>query len=402
MGGEGILALQIYQELERQGVAVHQITHARVRGELGDRFPDMNVSYIEDDWLQVACWRSVVLRSFVGLIFQRRASRLARELSQDHPNAVVHVTTPVSPVVPVFLPGRAPLVVGPINGNIFYPPGFRGREPRSWGVRRRLHPLGQTINRFLFPGRRKADRLLTSGGERTRHSLRLAGCREGRFFETLCSGVPDRLLDSPLMRHEGRNLRFVHNGRLEDHKGVDLAIKAVARTELPVELDIIGRGSAEPRLRALIDELGLGDRVRLLPWFKDRADLEKALGQYRGHLFPSLAEAHGIVVQEAMIMGLPTICLDWGGPALLVTPECGVLVPATDEDAVTLGLARALDRLADDGELADRMARAGRARAIAEGYLWSDLIRSWIEIYRSLASGSTPASRPSSTPVATP
>ncbi len=44
-----------------------------------------------------------------------------------------------------------------------------------------------------------------------------------------------------------------------------------------------------------------------------------------------------------------------------------------------------MDRLATDGELADRMSRAGRQRAIDEGYRWSDLIQRWMDVYRRVA-----------------
>lgn len=48
MGGEAIKALQIYQELDKKGIEVHQVTHARVRPEIERDFPQMSVSYVED------------------------------------------------------------------------------------------------------------------------------------------------------------------------------------------------------------------------------------------------------------------------------------------------------------------------------------------------------------------
>ena len=137
----------------------------------------------------------------------------------------------------------------------------------------------------------------------------------------------------------------------------------------------------EPALRALAAEQGVVDRVHFLGWIEDHSKLPEALSAYRGYVFPSLAEANGIVVQEAMLLGLPVICLNWGGPGLLVTPECGVLVEPACEDHVVQALADAMDRLALDGELAERMSLTGRARALSEGYAWRDCIRGWIDAY---------------------
>src|SRR6185436_6751806 len=118
--------------------------------------------------------------------------------------------------------------------------------------------------------------------------------------------------------HEGRNLKFVHNGRLVAHKGADLAIRALSRTKHPVELEIVGRGPERERLERLAKKLFVSERVKFTPWIEDHSKLPEYMRQFRGMVFPSLAEANGIVVQEAMVMGLPVICLDWGGPSLLV------------------------------------------------------------------------------------
>jgi len=385
MGGEAIKSLQIYLELEALGVPVHQITHGRVRDEISRRYPEMSVDYIDDDWLQRLLWKSVVLRPLVGLVFFRKAAALAKSVVAGHRNAVVHYTAPVSPVFPVFRINGCPVVIGPINGNIHHPRAFRDRETWNDVLRRLLLVPAQYAHRTLFSGKQTADVLLVAGGERTYQSLRLAGCRESQFRESLDSGIPNRLRDEPAAVHEGRNLRFVHNGRIVPHKGTDLIIKSLARTRNPVVLDVIGRGPARAGAERLAAELGLQGRVRFVDWFDDHSAMYEALRGYRGFVFPSLAEANGIVVQEAMMMGLPVICADWGGPSLLVTPESGVLIPPTSEEALVAGLAEAMDRLSDDPDLANRMAKAGRAIALDRGFAWADLIERWIAIYQELS-----------------
>ncbi len=82
------------------------------------------------------------------------------------------------------------------------------------------------------------------------------------------------------------------------------------------------------------------------------------------------------------MIGLPVICLDWGGPSLLVTPESGIAIPPDGgEEAVVSALAEAMDRLGEDGDFADSIARAGRKEAIDRGYSWSDVIDLWVSIY---------------------
>ncbi len=392
MGGEAIKALQIYLELARRGARVQQVTHERVKSELDHNFPDMSVSYVKDTWLQRMAYHGGLVNSLlfvvsdplISIIFQWRAARLVEALLRDSPESIVHFTSPVSPVLPYFRIPGAKVVIGPINGNIHYPEALRNREPMTYRLRRLLHPFLQLANRVVFSGKRQADVLLVAGGERTRQSLLMAGCREEQFVDSIDTGVLDRLAETPRITHSGRNLRFVHNGRLVAHKGPDLIIKSLKRTRNAIELDIIGRGPELDKLKALSRELSLQDRVRFIEWFADHGELAAALRGYRAFVFPSLAEANGIVVQEAMMLGLPVIALNWGGPALLVTAETGILIEPRGEEYIIDRLAEAMDRLAEDGDLAEQMSATGRRRAVESGFLWSSVIRNWAAHYRRL------------------
>jgi len=382
MGGEAIKALQIYLELEKQGVRVHQITHQRAKKELDRSFPQMSVSYVPDTLLEKLLYRGKLFEQLLNFIFMRSAAKLAEKLVRENPNAVVHFTSPVSPILPYPRVPNAHVVIGPINGNIHYPSAFKHREKLAYKIRRWLHPIMQFLHRYSFAGKRKADALLVAGGQRTYDSLRMAGCKEDQFVDSIDSGVLNRLAETPRITHSGTNLRFFHNGRLVEHKGTDLIIKSLKRTRNLIELDIIGRGPELPNLRALATELGLNDRVNFIEWVPDHTELARMLRAYRAFVFPSLAEANGIVVQEAMIQGLPVIALDWGGPALLVTPETGILIQPTSEEFVIDQLAISMDKLAEDGDLAEQMSINARARALEKGFLWSDIIRDWREVYK--------------------
>jgi glycosyltransferase involved in cell wall biosynthesis len=360
MGGEAIKALQIYLELERQGVSVHQVTHERVKAELDHKFPQMSVSYISDTRIEKLLYRGRIFEQLLNMVFLHAAVKQVKRLLKESPKAVVHFNSPVSPVLPYPRLPAARVVIGPINGNIHYPPAFRHREAPAYKIRRWLHPAMQFFHRISFSGKRRANVLLVAGGERTYESLRMAGCRDEQFVDSIDSGVLDRLCDLRRITHSGRNLRFFHNGRLVEHKGTDLIIKSLARTRNRIELDIIGRGPQLEKLKALAENLKLQDRVTFIEWIPDHSKLAEALRQYRAFVFPSLAEANGIVVQEAMVQGLPVIACNWGGPSLLVTPETGSLIDPLSEEHVVSELAKTMDYLADDGDLAEQLSICGR------------------------------------------
>jgi len=384
MGGEAIKALHIYLELEKKGISVQQVTHSRVKQELDRKFPQMRVTYVYDTVLQKILYR-LRMGLFLHLIFTYAARRRVLALLKDKPNAIIHFTSPVSPVLPYPALANAHVVIGPLNGNIHYPRAFRDRETMTYKLRRWFHPFLQFGHRISFSGKRNADALLVAGGRRTYDSLMMAGCKEEQFVDSIDSGVLSRLYETKRATQSGINFRFFHNGRLVKHKGTELIIKSLLLTKHPVELDIIGRGPELERLRALTSSLSLDGRVKFIEWIEDHSKLADMLRQYRGFVFPSLAEANGIVVQEAMVQGLPVVALDWGGPSLLVTPATGVLIQPLGEEHVIQQLAGSLDRLAEDGDLAEKMSIEARARAFRNGYLWPGIIENWINVYRKVS-----------------
>jgi glycosyltransferase involved in cell wall biosynthesis len=222
----------------------------------------------------------------------------------------------------------------------------------------------------------------------------MGGCRDEQFVDSIDSGVLDRLDAYPRISHTGTNLCFFQNGRLVEHKGTDLVIKALKKTRNPIEFDIIGRGPELENLKALTSALNLETRVHFIEWIPDHSKVAETLRKYRAFVFPSLAEANGIVVQEAMVQGLPVIALDWGGPSLLVTRETGMLIEPINEEHVVAELANAMDLLALDGELAEQMSIAGRKRAHECGYLWSGVIGNWISVYRRVCEAHDTKSHP--------
>jgi len=97
-------------------------------------------------------------------------------------------------------------------------------------------------------------------------------------------------------------------GRLSEQKNFPTLIRAVAL--LPgVRLDIIGGGPDEEALTALIDELGVTDRVRLLGQ-RPRAETLDRLS--RADIFVQISrwEGHSLALIEAAKLALPLIVSD--------------------------------------------------------------------------------------------
>ena len=145
--------------------------------------------------------------------------------------------------------------------------------------------------------------------------------------------------------------------RVEEVKGHDIALRALAElADLPLRLDIVGPDGTDwaARLRALLDELQLGARVRFLG---QRSDLAAVWAGIDVALAPSRREALSLSLIEAASAARPAIGADLGGiPEAILGGTTGLLVPPEDPQA----LAAAIRRMAD-ATLRDRMGAAARA-----------------------------------------
>ncbi|MDG4549483.1 MAG: glycosyltransferase [Candidatus Contendobacter sp.] len=177
-----------------------------------------------------------------------------------------------------------------------------------------------------------------------------------------------------------RRFRVLAIGRLTYYKGHEVLIQAAA--DLPdSRVLIVGTGERRARLEALIQALGLGERVRL-PGFQPEADLNALLAVCDVLCLPSLerTEAFGLVLLEAMRFGRPVVVGDIpGSGAGWVVRQAGhgLLVPPGDP----VQLAAALRELRQDAVRRQSLGQAG-ATALRERFGIEPVAAAVAELYR--------------------
>jgi glycosyltransferase involved in cell wall biosynthesis len=78
---------------------------------------------------------------------------------------------------------------------------------------------------------------------------------------------------------------------------------------------------------------------------------------------------------------LACVVTDYGGPAGALTPECGIKVPLGDPDELVARFRGALERLAEDRGLRDRLGEAAQER-VRRHFTWDAKARMIVEVYR--------------------
>lgn len=162
-------------------------------------------------------------------------------------------------------------------------------------------------------------------------------------------------------RGRGDKLRVLFVGSLGQRKGLSYLFRAVRSLGAGVELTVIGS-------RPLVECPALDRELRAVRWIPTCTHRE-VLAEMAAHdvfVFPSLFEGFGLVLLEAMAMGLPIITTpNTAGPDLITDGLEGFIVPIRSDQAI----AERLDLLRRNPDLRADMAE--RARARAREFTWA-------------------------------
>ncbi len=181
-------------------------------------------------------------------------------------------------------------------------------------------------------------------------------------------------------RYPGKKIVF-SLGRMTYYKGFDVLISA-ARS-LPDDAIVLVGGGGEllQRYRDRVRSESLSEKIE----FVGRIPDDEILGYFAASTIFCLssivrAEAYGVVLIEAMAMGLPIVATDIPGSGVPWVNQHGVTglnVAVGDPDA----LARALCTLLENPDVATQFGRAGQARYL-ERLTAATMVESIVELYR--------------------
>lgn len=165
-------------------------------------------------------------------------------------------------------------------------------------------------------------------------------------------------------------------GRLHHNKAMDTLIAAMAHVDGSY-LWIAGTGPKESRLKKMVGDLGLQDRVRFLGWRDNISSVYAAADIF---VCPSRHEPLGNVVLEAWAQEIPVIATMSKGPGELVSDMVnGLLVPVDNPVA----MAAAIKKLVTDKSLAYNLVTAGR-KSYEEGFSKKIVVDQYLQFFSAL------------------
>jgi len=227
--------------------------------------------------------------------------------------------------------------------------------------------LSRQIHSLEWWGAREADVLITCSRAMEDEVATLFGA-------TLVDVIPNGVDVTPLLSG-ARGREIVYLGRLEWEKGVQTLVEALVILKargVDFTAVLCGRGSFEPRLRELVEEGDLSDRVRFEGWISE--DEKRAMLRSAGAaVVPSFYEPFGIVALEAIEAGAPIVVSRVGGlEEIAVNVPGSMTFPGGDADALADVLSVILD--SDHDPVAAR-------EVLTTMYSWDGIARDTLQAY---------------------
>lgn len=188
----------------------------------------------------------------------------------------------------------------------------------------------KTLERDSLPGFRRVIAASAPIAERLAHAF----CVNPDRISVITPGTDRqarRMLDPA--RPDASRCTLLSLGTFAPRKGHEILLQALA-TLFDLDWRLILAGAPRDpayhaRILALIDALGLTDRVLLRPALAG-AELDAAWAHADLFALATRFEGYGMAIAEALARGLPVAITDGGAAGSLVPATCGIIAPVDD------------------------------------------------------------------------
>ena len=190
------------------------------------------------------------------------------------------------------------------------------------------------------------------------------------LFNELGTNKINKNLDIGLMKSKTETVNLLWVASLIPRKNFGLLLEALNMIPKGINwsLRVIGDGPLSDYWKKRAGKYGLKNKINFL----GNIDYSKMGEQYQladMFVFPSLREATGTVLVEAMSHSLPVIALNLHGAKIVLDGNCAVLIPAKDKEQMVRDFSDAIIKLAKNPRLRKKMGEAGMKRA-EKHFLW--------------------------------
>ena len=210
-------------------------------------------------------------------------------------------------------------------------------------------------------------------------------------IQVLYNGIDSEKINSFSHRDEIRKTFGVYESQLvigtvgrlatvKDHETLIRCFKLIYEVFSQSKLVIVGEGPEKNKLRSLVTELGLSDKVLFTG---ERRDVPALLSGMDIFVLSSISEGTSITLLEAMAAGIPVVATSVGGnKEVIENGVTGLLIPPKDPEM----MAEAIHTLFSDKMMAQSFSAAGK-KMVAEKFSIKNMVRTLENLYEASVKG---------------
>jgi glycosyltransferase involved in cell wall biosynthesis len=237
----------------------------------------------------------------------------------------------------------------------------------------------RAVDYFLVIGTRARQHYLRLGQHESKLRFAPYGVDESSFELDAISGSELRHATRQLYGASAQDVVLLCCGKLIEKKGQDLVLEALAGISPELRARVlfvcVGEGAQRRQLEQSAEALGV--RLKLVGFVNQSGLSPHYWAADAAVQYSRAGETWGLVVNEAMLHGLPVIASELVGSAIdLVKPPFGVTVPPHQVDALRTAISELLPRLSSIDRDAIRAHVAGFSLKVAANQvaqLWQEL-----------------------------
>ena len=342
-GSESEVGWRWATELSAKGNDVYVITRSNNQNNINEELSKINIKNLKFLYFDFPPWIIKIIKGHFNkfsyiyfYLWQIGIYLKFKNFIKNNSFDFIHHVTFVSYRFPSFLSlCDVPFIYGPLSGGEEVPIKLRKSFSLRDKIKERFRDLSNkfiSISPFINMTFKRAIKIIVN----TEHTKKnIPKSYHHKTFIELAIAIDEQKPNIPQnidFDKEKLNLCFV--GNYEHIKGINIILKIIKKLKANNHkflFNFIGSGSLENYIKESLSKNGFEDCVKIHKKISHDKIFE-FMKKNQLLVFPALRDSGGMVLLEAMSVGLPSAILALGGPSQIVNKECGIVINSTKKN----------------------------------------------------------------------
>ena len=342
-GSESEVGWRWATELSAKGNDVYVITRSNNQNNINEELSKINIKNLKFLYFDFPPWIIKIIKGHFNkfsyiyfYLWQIGIYLKFKNFIKNNNFDFIHHVTFVSYRFPSFLSlCDVPFIYGPLSGGEEVPIKLRKSFSLRDKIKERFRDLSNkfiSISPFINMTFKRAIKIIVN----TEHTKKnIPKSYHHKTFIELAIAIDEQKPNIPQnidFDKEKLNLCFV--GNYEHIKGINIILKIIKKLKANNHkflFNFIGSGSLENYIKESLSKNGFEDCGKIHKKISHDKIFE-FMKKNQLLVFPALRDSGGMVLLEAMSVGLPSAILALGGPSQIVNKECGIVINSTKKN----------------------------------------------------------------------